>query len=94
VSKTEEQEILEALLDRLNKQRLPHALELEAKVNAGEILNDYDLAFLSDVMKDMNRAQAVYNHFPEYETLLTKLMSLYAHIIKQGAENEKNPQVK
>ncbi|SMF40710.1 hypothetical protein SAMN02745866_02641 [Alteromonadaceae bacterium Bs31] len=87
---TEEEDkgILEVLLERLVKQRLPHALALEKKVDQGDVLNDYDIQFLAEVLRDIGRAKPVYDRHPDYQPLIAKLMSLYAHIIERGAENE------
>ena len=88
ISDEEDESILELLLERLNKQRLPHALGLEKKVDRGEVLNNYDIAFLKEVLKDVRRVKPIYDRHPDYQPLLTKLMSLYTHIINKGAENE------
>lgn len=80
--------VIGVLLERLTKQRLPHALALEEKVDRGEILNDFDLEFLQEVMDDSRKMKAIYDRHPEYHELMTKLMALYTHIINQAAENE------
>ncbi|TVZ39129.1 hypothetical protein P886_3520 [Alteromonadaceae bacterium 2753L.S.0a.02] len=81
--------LLTVLLERLNKQRLPHALQLRDKVDSGEPLNDFDIEFLSEVLSDIERARPIYERHPEYHSLLTKLAGLYSHIITKGAANEK-----
>ena len=42
-----------ALLDRFRLQRLPQALALKEKVDAGGTLDDHDIAFLEQVFEDM-----------------------------------------
>ena len=37
------------LIDRFNKQRYPRALSLLKKVDSGEILSDYDHAYIKEV---------------------------------------------
>ena len=39
-----------ALLDRFRLQRLPQALALKEKVDAGETLDDHDIAFLEQLL--------------------------------------------
>ncbi|WP_075187377.1 hypothetical protein [Teredinibacter haidensis] len=80
--------VLEVLMKRLNTQRLPHALALEKKVDEGEVLNDFDIEFLLEVLKDVRRVKPIYDRHPDYQPILTKLMSLYTHIINRAAENE------
>ncbi len=88
ITPDEEEGTLEVLMERLNKQRLPHALALEKKVNQGEKLNDYDIEFLTEVVQDVRRVKPIYERHPDYRDLLVKLMSLYTHIINRAAENE------
>lgn len=85
---TDDEGVLKVLMERLNRQRLPHALSLETKVNNNEQLNDFDIEFLLEVLQDLRRVKPIYDRHPDYQPILTKLMNLYTYIIQKGAENE------
>jgi len=78
------------LLERLNKQRLPRALELKKRVDAGGKLEEGDIDFLHRVFEDANHVQGVIAKHPEYEKLVAQLISLYSEITKKALENEQN----
>jgi hypothetical protein len=79
---------IQVLLDRLNNERLPQALELKAKVDRGERLSDYDVQFLSRVLEDTGKMQTLVARHPEYQDLLARMSNLYAEITRKGLENE------
>ena len=79
---------IQVLLNRLNEQRLPHALSLKDKVDRGERLNDYDIQFLKDVFEDAQGAISLAGRNPEFQSLVTRLMGLYAEITAKAVENE------
>ncbi|MGD8629401.1 MAG: hypothetical protein PVH38_05800 [Gammaproteobacteria bacterium] len=85
---TEDQGIIQVVVDRLEKQRLPAALELLEKVNNGEKLNDMDLAFLDNVFKDTQSNRAMLEKYPAWQPLAARMIGLYNEITTKALENE------
>ena len=84
----DEQGVIVAVLERMRTQRLPRALEIKEKVEAGEVLSDYDLAFLNEVFADVNTYQYLLDRHPELNTIAARVISLYHEITKRALENE------
>jgi hypothetical protein len=79
---------IQVLLNRLNEQRLPHALSLKDKVDRGETLDDYDIQFLKDVLEDAHGALALADRNPEFQPLVSRLLALYGDITSKAVDNE------
>lgn len=79
---------MQVLLERLNAQILPLALELEAKVNGGACLNDSELRLLDSLLEDANRNIPLAKDHPELHLLCGRIASLYEEITSKALENE------
>ena len=85
-----DQGTIQVLLNRLTTLRLPRALELKARVDGGETLDDNDIEFLERVMEDAGNAQSLITRHPELHELATRLVSLYSEITSKALQNEQH----
>jgi len=82
--------LIVVLAKRLESQRLPIALELKDKVDRGEKLNDFDIAFLEEVSDDMQKVRSLVDRNPDWQTIVEKMLQLYNEITAKALENEKS----
>ena len=87
-SKQKEEGVVEALIERFEQWRLPRALDIKAKVDRGEKLDDFDIGFLEEVLKDAEAIKPYVDRRPAYQTLYTRAIGLYQSITKKALDNE------
>lgn len=89
--KHSEQELgtITVLLERMAKQRLPRLLEIKADVDKGKRLSSTDLEYLVEVLAEAGRARQLIEHFPEHQSLVNKVATLYQEVTTKALENEK-----
>ena len=54
------------LHEQFNKQRLPRALAMKEKVDAGEVLDKSNHQFIMEVQDDIKRVRGLIERNPEY----------------------------
>lgn len=81
--------VIYTLIERFNTQRLPRALSLKEKVDAGETLSDLDLQFLEEVFSDAHKAHALAERNPTCQEVYARAVHLYKEIMDKALENQK-----
>ena len=81
--------IATALITRFTTQRLPKALALKEKVEGGERLDEWDIAFLREVFGDAEQIKPLVDQHPDYQEIYAQAVSLYHEITERALENEK-----
>lgn len=82
--------VVQVLLERFEKFRLPRAIDIKARIDAGEKLTDNDIAFLERVMSDAEEIKRYVDKVPDMQPLYVRAVSLYQDITKKALENEQN----
>ncbi len=80
--------IIQVLAERMEKQRLPMALALKAKVDQGGLLDDMDIAFLEEVFANTAQLKPLLDAHPEWQELAMRMLGLYKEITEKALENE------
>jgi hypothetical protein len=84
--------IIQALAERMEKQRLPMALALKAKVDQGGLLDQTDIAFLEEAFANAAQLKPLLDTHPEWQELAARILGLYHEITEKALENEQGAQ--
>lgn len=83
--------ILEALLERFEKIRLPRLLDIKAKVEQGNRLDNFDMEFLEEVFSDARENKHYLDNADDaLKGIFMKVLDLYTDITEKAMENEQN----
>jgi hypothetical protein len=82
--------VIAVLAKRMVEERLPKALAMKERVDKGGLLNDLDLAFLEQIVKDSGQLRPLMEKDPRVKELAGQMLQLYRQITEKALENEKN----
>lgn len=86
---SEEEHVIELLIERFERERLPRLLDIHKRVNKGEPLNDGDIAFLTHLIGDAQRNKPLIDRHPDWHNLCANVFFLYEEITAIALKNEK-----
>lgn len=81
--------VIQALVERLQKIRLPRLNDIKQKVDRGEVLDEPDMSFLEEVLGDAQQVEPLLDRNPQWQPLAASVMGLYKEITDKALENEK-----
>lgn len=90
--KSDEDGVFFAIVENMESQQLPRALDLKAKLDLGEALEDMDIDFLERVFADADELEPMLPRHPEYQDLVGQVVSLYHDITTRALANEQKPE--
>ncbi|HYQ71706.1 MAG TPA: hypothetical protein VET88_07240 [Gammaproteobacteria bacterium] len=81
--------VILALIERFERQRLPRILELKAKVDRAELLDEAEMEFLHGVITDAVHNKPLIDKHPEWQKFCADVVHLYEEITEKALQNEK-----
>jgi len=81
--------VIAVLAKRMVEERLPKALAMKERVDKGGLLNDLDLAFLEQVVKDAGQIRPMMEKDPRVRDAAGQMLQLYKEITDKALANEK-----
>lgn len=80
--------VIAVLAKRMVEERLPKALALKERIDRGECLNELDLNFLEQVVKDANQVMPMMKDDPRVMQVGGRMLQLYKEITEKALANE------
>ena len=84
-----DQGVIAVLLKRFESESHPRAQLLKVKVDAGAVLDSYDLSFLEDTLVEAHQVIGIVSRHPEYASLAKEIILMYEEIMSISQENSK-----
>ena len=81
--------VIQALIERFEKHRLPRLLELKKRVDKGGVLSELDIRFLAEVTHDAQQSKPLIDRHPEWHKFCSEVIHLYGQITEKALSNEK-----
>jgi hypothetical protein len=84
--------VLAVLATRMTEERLPKALAIKERIDKGGVLNDMDLNFLEQIIKEAGELKPIMDRNPAARDIGAQMLHLYREITEKALANEKAKQ--
>jgi len=84
----EEIGIIQSLVERFERQRLPRLIELKKRVDSGEVLSEGDIEILEQVIHDAQQSKPLMDRHPQWQSFCGNVVHLYEQITEKALGNE------
>ncbi|MBF0266821.1 MAG: hypothetical protein HQL46_16280 [Gammaproteobacteria bacterium] len=84
----EKEGVLQAVMERFEKSRLPRVMKIKQQVDEGHVLASSDIEFLDEVLKDTQQYADFVSKHEEYRKLYANVTHLYNEITTKALKNE------
>ncbi len=81
---------LTVLFEQFEEVRYPRGLAIKRRLDAGETLDDRDIAHLERVIVEAKDALEVLSRNPDYQELATKVISFTLILVDEALDNEQH----
>lgn len=81
--------IIQAILECFEKHHLPRVVEIKEKLDRGDILNEFDIEYMSEAIHDNCGLMPYLGRHPDYESLVSKVIHYYKSITDEALANER-----
>lgn len=79
--------VVQVVLERYTREWLPALLDMKAKVDRGDTLDEREVALLSKAMDEANSGVAFARSHAEFRSLVDRATRLYSQIEAKNKEN-------
>ena len=86
--------LIQVLLEKLEKQRLPGIITSNEKVDSGKALDETELDYLKNAIADARKVIPLIDRHPEYQHIASQVMALYKEIADKTMLIEKSSTTK
>ncbi len=80
--------MIEVVVERFVKLRLPRALDIKKNLERGEVLCDMDIQFLEEMMRDISHNQHLAEGNQELQNLVARAIHLNKQITEMALANQ------
>ncbi len=82
--------VISAMMTGLERQQLPRVFALKDKVDDGELLGDFDIGFLEEVIGETRNIEPLVERHPEYRLLMSRTYHLFYEVTRKALDNEQH----